>query len=399
MGRLEAHVTTLLLLTIIAAQLSHAAVTPNYDSLTIDGLYARDMYSTRARPNWAFSGPTNIPLPTFLAEHQRCHENMTYVVRNGGSPLYLPRPEDGGVAYTQSLRDVVLGCCNEGTIGCTWPGIDRVIGCCPIGKQCVLQHSERHGVARPIFVGCVDHVAQKCGTTMCPPGHICCPHADIDKSRCVPGTPDQPMADVCGEAVAVRPKLHVQEAHVRDYQLYVRGPPPFTGNVTKALVDGVNTTVAYDEGLFLCKYSNRRCRLGLDHCSVHVDQVFIVVNETLVFVKNKTNAVHCCPNTFEVCLSSDGDYRSRMVGCVDVVGGEQCCGKQICPSGQQCCPAPPSSQPIGGGPNTKHCCSIWETCCYSPTYGSYCGKEVDGDPCGADSRAPPHWWALRPPNV
>lgn len=377
--------------------LASAGQVPDYSGLAVRDMFARDFPAARDRPNWAYSGPSSLPLPTFLAEHQQCHANMSYVVRRANNPLYIPRREDNP-AFTQTLRDVVIGCCDAGYVGCTWPGIDRVIGCCPLGQQCSLRTETRHGVLRPIFVGCVDHVSQKCGRQICPPGHICCPHPDASKSICAPGSPDEPREDVCGPAVDVRPKLHVQPAHVRDYKLYPRGVRKATGNVTIEVVDGMNVTASLADGIFLCPYSRFPCRIGLDHCSLHYDVYTTGINNTLVVTENRTRAIHCCPDTYEVCLRPNtGSFLIR-VGCANVLGGEQCCGDQICPAGQQCCPGPALDQPLGGGPRGDHCCSEWETCCYSPTYGSYCGKEVDGDPCGADSRAPPHWWALRPPN-
>lgn len=378
----------------------HGQMKPDYSTLSITGLYRRDFPVARDAPNWAYSRMVNGTLRTVvLAEHQQCHANMSYVVRSSNSPRYLPRLNDGGLFYSQAIRDVVLGCCDVGTFGCTVPSVDHVLGCCPIGKHCVLKDDTRHGVSRPFFVGCADHVSQDCGGRYCAPGFICCPGSGTNRAKCAPGTPDQPLEEVCGPPTSVRPKLHVQTAHVRDYQVYERGGPPATGPSSIELIDGFNSTAFVADGFYLCHYSRQRCRIGLDHCSLHVDTFTDTVNGTVVVVGTKTRAVHCCPLTFEACTVSNRDFREPAVGCADVVAGEQCCGAQICPAGQQCCSGPPSGQPNGGGPSTPFCCSQWETCCYSSTYGAYCGKMIAGDPCGADSRAPPHWWSLRPPNL
>ncbi len=384
-----------------------------FEAHRIDSLGRRDFPETLTLPNWLSLVPgvgTYGILPPYIASAP----GSGYVAR------YMNCIREYGV-NAESASDVafstwheLIGHCDLGTVPCTKPGLDRVLGCCPAGQLCAYRGGNSN-----VFMGCVDDIKQECYNQRCNPGYVCCPAERGLDSRCVPDLGS--IEDSCGRSKLKRSlhysgrsgaELERRTGLTRKHRVFpIPKPSAYNGTIT--LFRGTNTSVDFTLEIFRCKVSKDWCKF-IDDC-LPVDQLIVnttvLMNGTVINTPGGTRSVPavCCPNTWTPCFSpttSDTvptvgslSNAARPIGCADTSNGEVCCGKAICPSTGKCCVAPGRSTPgsagvrkVGLGREETECCSLSDQCCFSEERGLYCGKSVNGVDCASDARGPPMWY-------
>lgn len=365
------------------------------------GLFSHDSIDLRDEaPNWA-ANAASLPV------EQRCPNGTGYVVR----------PSD------PTGRDLVLGCCPLGQIGCVPPGNDRVVGCCPRFSHCLYRHAPSEGGNHDAFLGCTDTVARDCYGKRCPRDYGCCRRAN-GESVCAPherGDDDDAQVEnaldysaYCGAEELLWPLMSVFSLRRAQFRYFPR--PPRLANLTSLAVPGLSENVTgsltASPPQYSCSSTNQRCHIS-DACDER-NVTFVTANGTDV---TQTQRTYCCPaaGNYSLCTVPDQAALAatntsdtpEFVGCADLDAGEQCCGRSICPAQSKCC----ESVSNAGLVVDRFCCPTQLECCYgdparaatgseailnentiSPR--SYCGVRIGNSTCRFDRQMPLNWLYL-----
>lgn len=385
----------LLLLVLAGAAASEAG----RRTFRLNSLFNRDSIRLREdAPNWAADA---LSLP----EEQRCPNGTGYVVRDSDP----------------SGRDLVLGCCPLGQVGCVPPGSDRVVGCCPRFTHCLYRHPNAESGNHEAFLGCADTVARDCFGKRCAPGYGCCRRQVNGESVCVPhergDDDDTEIANAldyesyCGAAEYYWPLMNVFALRLLQYRHYPR--PPRLTNLTSLAVPGMSenvTTASFEvtPPQYTCLSTGQRCHVS-DACAER-NLTLTLANATMISV---TQQLYCCPadGNYTLCMTERASNSSsevpEFIGCADLDAGEQCCGKSICPAQSKCC----VSRNHAGTIVDQFCCPAQLECCYgdparaatgseaplnegTTAPRSYCGVRIGNDTCHFDRQMPLNWYFL-----
>jgi hypothetical protein len=261
---------------------------------------------------------------------------------------------------TQTVGGLPIGCCpNELSTPC-YPGrpYAGLLGCCPAFSYCCVDaypYNEH-------WVGCVEDLAQCCGSIMCPVGYACC---DTIEGICCPtllrcANQTEVDSDSSGARCLEQYDLLYSSVNVTDFNYTFDTDGSFTINATLETVN-ITRPSAFNE-TYEC--ANVRCYLN-DTCVVAWSNLTLMQvwdvpdgtphtftylpdgsNVTFTVVENSTE-VGCCPPNTTACSTSVlgfgpypaeydiGTMFTRILGCARE--DEECCAPTICPAGMKCC--------------------------------------------------------------